>query len=339
MTGTIEINNFPYNAERIKYSTDGVDFPDITINGTGFGLPPNIVLYRDWSRDALGAMSLTNNMVGNNFQLDQGIVPTIYNTFGKNGVAHREGGTDAATTNRRTTFFTTLPVHKNFRVGFDLATPAGRTFSGAVVAGTIPSESVLKNVWMFDQPADSGTKADVVVGSWTSDGFRLVGNNCPYNVYGTSQYDFTGWNYYQGAQVCGADPFADSGTETFTCSNALINTVTATQSNVPSFGSGADTAQYDRVYINAWSGNGINHDLSLHLISYIYVAMADNNNVNQRIELMNNSVYASASKVRLIPYKSWSDTEIIFSKMDHYIDQGFTHYRVTAGSNTITGAL
>lgn len=328
----------PFNAERIKYASDGTDYPDVTVSGSGFGLPPNIVLYRDWSRDSTGAMSLINNMVGSNFQLDQGIVPNVATAFGRNGVCNREGGTNAATNNRRTTFFTMLPAFKNFRIGNDMAVPAGRTFAGSATTATLPSDSAIKWVWLFDGAPDPANKADVVMPSWTSVNFGFLGNSCPYNVGGTSTFDFNDWNYFQGSQVAGVSPFVNNGVETFTVTNSIIGTQTNTKTDVPSFGAGADTAQYDRIYITAWD-IGMNVDLCLHLMSYIYLATSNDDNCNQRVELMNNATYASATKVRLIPYKSWTDTQIVFSKMDHYTTQGFTHYRITAGANSIIGAL
>lgn len=332
------VMQLPFNAERIKYYTDGTDYPDVVINGSGFGLPPNIVMYRDWSRDATGAMSLTNNMVGPDFQLDQGITPTIFDVYGRSCVGMREGGTNAATNNRRTTFFYVLPPFKNFRMGSDMAVPAGRTFAGVSAPRTLPTASAIKWDWLFDGAPDPANKADVVCASWTAVNFGFVGNSCPYNVGGTSSFDFDDWNYFQCSQVAGASPFVDNGVETFTVTNSIIGTQTNSQTNVPSFGSGADTAQYDRHFVNAWD-SAVSADLCLHTKSYIYLAVSSDDNCNQRIELMNNATYASATKVRLIPYKSWTDTQVKFSRMPHYVTQGYTHYRLTAGANSIIGAL
>ena len=184
-----------------------------------------------------------------------------------------------------------------------------------------------------------GDGADVVISTWTSANFAMTGNNCPYNVAGTNTYDFEGWNSFQGSGIAGASPFSDNGVMEFICSNSIIKTVVNKKTNTPAFGAGASDAIYDKVFINAWSGNGVNHDLSLHVMSYIYISQSDDDNVNQRIELMTDSSFTNSKNTRLILSKSWTDTQISFVVMDHYLEQGYTHYRITAGSNVIIGAL
>jgi hypothetical protein len=320
----------------------------IHITGTGFGAAPPIIVYTDWSEAATGTMSLTNTGVGTDYELDErwNRTPSIFTAWGRNGMGMFEGGNNEATNNRLTAIknvFSATPL-KNFSCAVSIAVPSGRYFPAANAVNSLPSpaSAAIKTIWLVDQPLDSPTKADQIIANWTGGGFNMTGNQAPVNIYGAGGFNFTGWNYFKGRTVSGADPFVDAGTSMFEQANTIDGVTVFTDNTTPAFGAGADTAQYDRVHVGGLgnSNNGNSLDNAQVLIGYVYLAMANDNSVLAEVELRNHATRASATELRLIPPTTWSSTDIYVEVPAYLIDYGFTHYQVTtATGQTFSGAI
>lgn len=310
----------------------------ISISGTNLGSPPPVVLYTDWSDASLGAMSLTNGGVGPDYLVSERL-PNILSAFGRNGVGMHEGGTNYATNNRNTSVVAQFTPKKNFSISTSIAVPSGRHFPAASAPNQLPSpiSSALKVLWLFDQPPDSPTKADIVLPSWIGDSLNLLGNNTPINIYGGNLFDFTGWNYFKGKVIAGANAFVSPAQSLLELANAVNGVSVDTDNTTPAFGNGADTAQYDRVVVGGWTGanNGNSMDMAQVLINYIYLAMADDDTVNAEVELRNHATRSSATELRLIPPTIWTSTNIAVTVPAYMMYLGFTHYRVTTQTGQV----
>lgn len=314
----------------------------VIINGTNLGPQPPVLLYFDVNDARTDEVAPQQAIIGGTMSG----TTNIATAWGRNGITHRQGGTTEGTNVATQMSWSTGTPFRNFNVGFDMAIPEGRHFNSAANPGEIPSPaaSALKQVWLFDGPPDDPTKADIVVGTWTTASFQMLGNQSSLNMNHTSNVDFTGWNYFQGMSIAGADPFVNPGYSRTLAANANINTVTSVNTTTPSFGGGAANAQYSHITFFGWSGsnNGNSLAMALHAMSHLYVAGANDDSVKACIELTDNAVYANSKRTRFFyaPNVVWNSTLIDFTIPWHLLDQGFTHYRVTTQTGQVfNGAL
>ncbi len=314
----------------------------VVINGSNLGSSPPVLLYMDWHYARTDEPSVLQPLIGGAMT---GAV-NVRSAWGRNGIIHRAGGTTEAT-NAATqlTFVFPAPI-RNIYAGFDMAIPAGRNFNAAANPNEkpFPIASALKQLWFFDGPPDPADKADLVIGSWTSAAFQMVGNTSTILLTHTPNVDFAGWNHFQGMAIAGADPFVDAGYSRASASNIIDKTRSSVDTVTPAFGGGATAAQYDRATFYGWSGSNNGNSLAMaqHAMSYLYIAGSNSDSVKSSIELTNNSVYANSTNTRLFADKNllWSNTLIDFTVPWHLITQGYTHYRVTTNTGQVfDGAL
>lgn len=309
------------------------------IYGSGFGSGPNVVLYGNWMDKVVDSTASISDMIVGGWDSGNyatGLLPKIKSGIGgKTGITLREGGTTASTDNRLTGFVKQFSPFTNFFIGYEICVPSGRYFPGASEPETLPAISSFKPIWLSDQALDSATKADVVLGSWTGADFNFVGNNCPYNIYMDSVFNFNAWNGFAGYAIAGADPFVNNG-EMVSFKTSASGTTIDTVTNVPAFGASATAAQYTHVNFPAWSGNG-SQDLAQALYGWLYLATGSDDAVKKRLELTNNITPASATKRRQIPHVTWTDTYIDYDPdlLTDEVVEGMTHICVMSGSTVL----
>lgn len=314
----------------------------VSISGSSLGTPPPVLLYMDWHYARTDEPSTLQPIIGS----VMGGTTNVRTAWGRNGIIHRAGGTTEGTNDATQMTFVAPQPFKNFNVGFDMAIPAGRHFNSAANPNEIPipAASALKQVWLFDGPPDDPSKADIVIGTWTTAAFQMLGNQSSLNMTHTSNVDFTGWNFFQGMSVAGADPFVNPGYSVAKASNSIDKTRVQIDTTTPSFGGGASDARYSHITFYGWSGSNNGNSLAMaqHAMSYLYVAGADNDSVKAQIELTNHVTYSESTKTRLFidPNRVWTASNISFTVPWHLIQQGYTHYRVTTQNGQLfEGAL
>lgn len=331
---TIDIEANPVTGRLVSNSGYGAT---IEVSGSNFGNAPPVILYQDWGDRIANAAASKTPITGNIPESDG--TERCVSSWGIKGLGSRTG--NGANPRTSQSFIFNSPV-KNFYAATDMSIPSGWTFSGAAAQNETPAPltSALKILWLFDGPGDPVDRADLVIGNWGGASFQMVGNQSGTSFSGSSSMDFSGWNYFSGYCVAGADPFTQGEWQYQMANSNLQNTIW--QKSAPAYQAGVIAAQYDRANIYGWSGtnNGNDAATSLHVSSFVYVAGSNTDSVKSRIELTNNSVYTSATKVRPIPHDIWTTTSIKKAVPKHIVDQGFTHYRITTNTGqTIDGAL
>lgn len=335
IAGGLEVANYTLYSglsEKPKHTT-------LSIVGTDFGTGPNVLLYADFTTLPTNSNAPLNCASIGLFDLDPDkgsrIPPIRTGWNNRNGIGIREGGTNASTNNRLTGFRLQYPEKTNFFASYEMCVPQGRYFSGATDFRSFPNASTIKPLWLFRGAPDSATEADIVLGSYSTPNFMFNGNQAAGTTYMADQanFDFTGWNSFSGYIIAGADPFVDNGEKwsvMTSSSGSEIDTVT----NIPAFGGGATTAKYNYLQFPGWSGNG-SQDYTQHLFSYVYFAVANDNSVKARVELINNATYANATIRRVIAARSWINTNVIIKASPGML-QGITHVALTRANGTQT---
>lgn len=330
---TIEIEENPANGRLVSNTGYGAL---IDVSGVDLGDAPPVVIYQDWGDNIVGISAAIVPEIGIKCAAP---VSNIIASWGSAGVGSRSGvgANDRIGLN---SFVFPSPL-KNFYASCNMSIPSGYTFSGASAPNVtpFPLTSALKLLWLIDGDEDKADKADVIIGTWTSAAFQMLGNQSGTTFNGSGVMDFAGWNYFAGYCVAGADPYTQ-GEWQYQMTNAnLPNTIW--NKSAPAFQAGMP-AQYTRANIIGWSGtnNGNDPATSMHVSEYVYVAASDTDSVKSRIEITNNATFSLATKCRPIPPDIWTTTSIKKAVPQHIVDQGFTHYRITTNTGqTIDGAL
>lgn len=337
MAQDIELNLFRNESNELQSGVSSNNLSRIT--GSGFGTGSSVVLFGNWMDKVVDSTASISDMIVGGWDTGNyatGLLPKIKEGIGgKTGITLREGGTNASTDNRLTGFVKQFAPFKNFFIGYEMCVPSGRYFPGASSADTLPGISAFKPIWLSDQALDSATKADVVLGSWTGADFNFVGNNCPYNIYMDSIFNFNAWNGFAGYAVAGADPFVNNG-EMVSFKTSASGTTIDTVTNVPAFGASATDAQYTHVNFPAWSGNG-SQDLAQALFAWVYISTGSDDSVKKRLELVNNLTPSSVTKRRQIPHIEWTDTYIDYDPglLTSEMVEGMTHICVMNGTSVL----
>lgn len=235
-SGTLVV---PYNPVSGQWESGYVPpVGQIVITGAGFGSPPPVVMYADWSNLVDGeTLDNSDAIIGtwDSGSYNTGFYPKAVAAHGVTGASLREGGDNAATNNRLTGFVKQYAAKRNFLIAYEIAVPAGRTFPGSATENTLPGVSAVKPAWLSDQALDELAKADVVAASWIGSSFNFIGNQVPYNMFMSNTYDFDGYNGVICSSVAGANAFADNANLYALFCNADSGTTIATKTDVPAF--------------------------------------------------------------------------------------------------------
>lgn len=310
----------------------------LTIAGSNLGAPPSIAVYATLSNGSINTLVGVNDPEIGDFNVLNGNYanPKYFTLDGSSGMAGTEGGITAATNNRagwRIDLPNFTEYFCSFQMGvpdYILGQPEQRTFSGSTVPRTLPALSTLKPVWLSDGPLDDPALADLVLFSWISSSFSILGNNSATPIDMGSDFDFNVFNSYSCYQQAGADPFVDNGITRAASSTPLTGTLEVERTNTPTFAN-ATNAHYNTVNIQGWRGEG-DQDLTMHLYRNFYIATGAN--AQARIELGDSATYAACGARVTVPHASWSASQVVSLPVNTKQRTGMTHYYLTTADGT-----
>lgn len=295
----------------------------LTINGTGFGSAPNILLWAkgtdgDEGVEVLESYPEIGAFGGLNFAR-----PKYYSLDGSTGISGSQGGI-ISTENEKCSFILSFPPCTEYfaRYSTGVNAAAGRTTSGAAAPYAKPTDSVRKCLWFFSGAPDSPTEPDLVIGTWTGAAFYIGGNQAETYLYLGSDMDFDKWYSIGCYQKAGVDPVVDNGVTIASLSTHAAGTYVATETDKPTFPN-IGTPAYDHLTFQGWKGNG-SQDLTLDLYRYLYIATGVN--AGSRVELGESALYSNCNEPVVAPHATWTETTYISLPIDSKMRKGKTHW-------------
>lgn len=292
----------------------------VTVTGSGFGLAPNVVLWRDFSEGSAGddiALAPPSGQAGT-FESTS----MKYVDFGGRTVAEGfSGGVKQFLTYVYGSSFT------RFRNFVSLAVPDTGFFPGSNAVGVraFPTDSGMKAAWLMlsDNGNNTGVgEADIVLPTHTGSGrIRAQGNSVDPDFFRFKDggEDFWAWNEFNGfGFVCPADinnPKTVSTTLELFMTSSKMGTNTKSKTIAAFTGTDASVtdanAGYDRVKYNAYALDAGGSAQIYY--SDVYLAIESSPGANDFVQcafLGDASVYTNCTELRPVKASSWTDTEI-----------------------------
>lgn len=291
---------------------DARGYYTVTINGTGFGPGPEVVLFDDFNSGKTGsAVDLAGPIIGKwGASTDYLGVPTIETFNGSQAMRIRDWGQTGM--NRIAQLEALLPRRVNdVYFSYSVVVPPGRYFSGASTDNTFPDVSSWKFTWIADgtNAISSTTIYNLCVPTHVGSGsFQLGGNSGTLSYISIGNY----WNWHDknyfsyGALANDTNPTGAAGTWFWQHSGKSGSPYTRTSTDKPIMPAGVTTA-FDRVKFPGWFGNGTYTNFEAYYDD-VYVAVG--NNALARVELSDSTALSSSVKNVALPVFSWSDTRI-----------------------------
>lgn len=307
-----------------------------TVNGSGFGTGPTVLLYDNYADDTVGQLIGTSANIGtwDSSHVTGKTFPVLENWSGRRCFSMHDATGGNAYGLRRGS----LTPYNKFLQFHKFGIPTGKTFPGGIAESDSwsGSPSSCKMVWHVDNNdwrSGGNTNADIIFPSHVGGGdFTNSGNS----LKGGQSNDswpraWGGWNNYIAI-------FFDDSPTTGYIENIGFSTNAQRDhrltSNIdvfdPSVGYGGSIGarQFNGVEYAAWSGNGDNSNTQL-MFGPFYLATGDN--CIKYILLGNNASLDLCTDVEVVPPSSWTDTQITF---DTPSDSSFSNYFIMS-RNTI----
>ncbi len=182
----------------------------LTVNTTGAGGAPNVLIYQNWMDKAVGVRALKGIWDSALYEHTESTAyPLYYQIGGVAGIGSRNSDTDNALTG----FIKLYPSRfSTFFAAWQMGVPDGRYFSGASTDRTFGAASNLKMGWVSDQPLDNAALADVVcLTRNSSTTWSFSGNQTVPPLYNGGAFDWNVPNGFMAFHKPGSNPFTDNG--------------------------------------------------------------------------------------------------------------------------------
>lgn len=286
---------------------------NVTIEGSGFGEGPNIVIFDDFD----------NRITGSNVDLNKALIgqwrsgssfaspPKVVDFDDGKAI---EVNTPSSTGPKISQIEVVFPEKvSSVFISYSVTVPEGRFFAGSSSDFTFPDRSSWKFTWILDGPngIDGLTKYNVCAPSHVGKGhFMLVGNSVSYGYYSIGK----SWNWHDknymgfGVMPHETQPQTQNGQLIFQHSGKPNSVLLANKLDKPIFPLN-NTTSFDRVQFPGWFGNG---DFSNFQAYYDDIYVATGRNAYSRVELSDSYDIATSTINLTMPVTSWSDTKIIF---------------------------
>lgn len=288
----------------------------ITINGVSFGNNgPNIHLFEDFSGGVNGVAITTAN---SNFDVVADETTNKAIPYFTNDARSGSLAADIFRVNPGNTLLDATPMQCNFSptneilVSYALKCPDGSKWPGdGVGEEDFGSDSNYKFFWLIDSiNGPSGTFNDLVLWSSVATSFYTQGNDLELGTIpsGASHWQWDVWNrflFWVKANV--ADPAGTSGNLFWQIINTNGYHAAGTTPIIFATGSGAPNT-WDRGTFGANARTAATNSGRKVLMDDCYLAVGAN--AAARVELGNNAVYSSCTKLALCEIISWSNTSL-----------------------------
>ena len=209
-------------------------------------------------------------------------------------------------------------VEKNFTlateifVSFAEKVPDGSHYSGATAEETFPAGSTTKPIWLFGDDHNSVGDCDAYLGAWGGGNFVTAGNDLTpgLNVTKSSAlgWQWDAWVRHGYWLKGGATPNVDAGNFWWQTVREGVSQNTHTSTPVI-FANG--TAPYGWAWLK-WYGYSQSESANdLNLIDTLY--MCSGAGACSRVEIGDNEVYTSCTKLSICNATAWADDQVTFT--------------------------
>lgn len=351
----IHDGNYPTSARPSGLSLDSVsgsivDGGVITLSGAGFQTAPTYTVYENFEQFTAAGQNLTTS----NSTFDS--TPSVYiadsiadsrsGTYSVNMFTENEAATDLWQASANTFTLTDNPTE--VFASYSVKNPTGKRLPGNPIpaANTFPADSIAKFAWLLD--VGSATNDLVIPTIPAQARFSLAGNDLG-NIYefmggmNPPYWRFGEWIRFTTYLKAGAVPEVDAGTVYFQGMNAVDGmTEYTTPSNDVIFLNGTGpNYKWQTINFAGWFRDG---DLDPNasevevLFDDIYVAWGDN--AAARVEIGDNAVYTSCTKLSVCDHVTWNAVEITATVRQSDLNFGANVYLfVTLGDNTTRDSI
>lgn len=313
----------------------------LSITGSGFGVAPNVILYRTM-REAT---------------FDPAVAPAgeVGVMSGSNRQAQFDGrgafaGHDPATGGKASVEFVAASQFRKFRHYVNISVPDGKAMPGSDgTARTFATSSDWKPVWAMLGGSGNSTSdsPDFAIPSHVGDAnFAATGNSINLGTFRWISYDPSkwSWNAFNGFGLIlnadDADPVGTPADQALHLTSAAANTAFTTKS-VPGYQGNATvtnaTAFYDRIKYSGYANNTpLNNAQAYYCDAYLAVESSPGaEDFKQAVALGNASTIAACTHLQMKKADSWTDSQIDLS-IDDYEANNFSHYFVFGPADGIT---
>lgn len=305
-----------FGFEQSNYSVEPVvgsdGFYSITIDGSGFGEGPNVVVYDNFNGGSAGdTLNLSSPEIGAWFSSSDysGDLPKIVaNELGKAIEVHNKG---AGGTNKIAQIESRFDASSSIFISYSVQVPQGSTFSGATEEDEFSTISSWKYAWITD---GSGALAadgnfDLCVPTHTGNGnFSIAGNEGSLGYVGNGDFwTHSGKNFMSfGLFADPVDPVNREG-YAFYLHSGVEGAVKVWDRSGSSVMFPAVTSSFDRVKFPGWFGNGDYSNFNAYYDD-LYVAIGPR--AMKRVVLSDALELIDSVVNVVVPIISWSDTAI-----------------------------
>ncbi len=315
---------------QLSSQSDQSEYQEFIINGSGFGVGPNIVMYDDLDNQTAGLpINLDKALIGKwSRSSSYTEIPIIVN--------HEDGKAMAVRSPLKSGISSIAQIEavfpaekKGIFISYSVTVPEGKFFSGASEDNKFPDVSSWKFTWITDTPMGitSTTQFNICTPTHAGKGtFYLAGNSVNHGYVGvagawswhTKNYMGFGLQAYDSAN--GKIYFQLSGKK----DHALVfekNTRVFPESNTTSF---------DTVKFPGWFGNGDQTNFNAYYDD-LYVATGEN--AFARIEVSNGPSLQDSTMNLTLPVFLWTDEKIVAKISKKLLKNDLLYFRVYDKNN------
>ena len=302
---------------------DDKGYYTLTVNGRGFGSPPNLILYDDFDKVTSGTDGADGEQVPFTSPLfgqwtGRGYAGISNYAEEGNNLAMQARDFNYSDMNRIASLRVEFGNQTDIFISYAVKVPDGNTFAAASTEEKFPAMSSWKFSWIYkDNGVQVDGKYDMCVPSHAGNGSLIVGGNDGTLGYGDSFWSFWVWdeyNYFAFGQVADkVDPVVNKGyiyLRSVSPKAAVQerDSESYVRFNRPVMFSGV-TPFYDRVRFPGWWGNGDNTKFNAYYDN-IYVAVGEL--AFKRFEISDSETYSQSGKIYTLPpvLDNWSDTSV-----------------------------
>lgn len=318
----------------ISTSFDGNGYYTITVDGTGFGPAPNVLVFDDFEKGTV----------------DTQILPGLNATFGSwdsrgdtNGIAqYKAHGTDNLVMQIRDFAYPVESSHRlakleklfpgpqtDFFLSFSAIVPKGNYFAGADKPEVFANISSWKFTWVVDGPTGilSDGQIDYCIPTHTGNGTVGFGGNDGLLFYINNMSEWWDWKNFNhmsfGMISAPVRPAENPGKIYWMSSNVKHGMLEIYRNNVPTMQPDA-TKTFDRIWFPGWWGNSPPGEKFNAYYDNLYVAVGPNSFA--RIEVADASIRTASKNIVTLPPDSWSNTKIVFKIHKNVVDKNANHF-------------
>lgn len=311
----------------ISTRPDKQGYYSVTIEGSNFGLGPDIVLFDDFNNHESNKVAeLDSPLIGSwdSYGVWAGR-PKVVDYGDERLVKVRDYTYPSSSGNRMAQLEKRFERTSQIFFSFSVMLPEGNHFSGSNQLRTFPSESSWKFSWLMDGPDSTGNDGlfDICIPTHTGNGrFALAGNDGTLGgVPSDKAWSWTKKNHMsfglikkEGSDTEGHLLFQHAGT----AGKGFRDERKDQTVMLPDA-----TKSFDRVRFPGWWGNGDLENFNA-LYDDFYIAVGPN--ALARVELTDHSSVKNAAVRLPMPVVSWQPEEITIKVHKKYIEGGDRYY-------------